>query len=177
MKAFLILPLVSMALAACTDSRHITDTLIDYEAAGHSRETLRNAYTMEDLVCALDNSFWEISPGGRHAFVRQAYPDGVPETVISLPESGAQVAIAALRLDKDLLAVITSSDLMGPHSAVRVLQRVPGGWDESTATVFAYRMPKESAARILGERMIEVKDARTGMTQRYFWKGRRFEPT
>ena len=177
MKLFLTaLAFLGVLLASCTTPRRISDTLIDYEAAGHPKERIRDAYTMRDLICALDNSFWELHPTGRGSWVDEHYPSGVPEDFIVLPESGAQCALIATRLDKDLLAVVSNSELVDGSSSIRVVRRIRGGWVELTQRAFPYRVTRDARIEAKRDKSIVVRHTTSGASERYVWRGSQFVP-
>jgi hypothetical protein len=165
---------ISVLFVGCSTPKRISDTLIDYEAAGHPKDAIRNAYTMRDLVCALDNRFWELPPAGRSPWLDANYPGGVPEDFISLPESGAQVALSAIRLDKDVLAIVSNSQLVDGSSELRVLRRTPGGWTELTRRAFPYRYGSGARLEAQRDRSVIVRHRDSGTLQRYVWRGSKF---
>lgn len=167
---------LGVLLSSCATQRRISDTLIDYEAAGHSKERICDAYTMRDLICALDNSFWELHPTGRGSWVDEHYPSGVPHDFIVLPESGAQCALTATRLDKDVLAVVSNSQMVDGSSSIRVLRRIPGGWIELTSRAFPYRLASDARIEAKRDKSVIVRHTKSGASEKYVWRGSQFVP-
>jgi hypothetical protein len=144
------------------------------ELSGPENEEVRRAYTMRELVCDLDGRCWEVDPTDRSAYLRKLYPDGIPEDFVRVPEDGAQPELFAIRLDKDLLAVVVHIDMIGPPDSLRVLRRISNAWKDVTPEFFPYTIPKGWRFRGERDKSVVAKDPGTGKKRRFVWTGRRF---
>ena len=168
------LTLLSIFLTGCSAAPHPvseSNTLIDYEHSGTYSELTRDSYRMRDLICALSNLFWEISPPDRGAYVTQWCPDGVPEDFVKVHGSGAQCGITALRLDKDELAVVGSTSMGGDD--FRVLKRIPGGWIDLTSQAFPRPLVRTDRVEARADQSMVVHHA-DGSMQTYVWRESKF---
>jgi hypothetical protein len=149
--------------------------LIPFENVGlNDPEEIRSAYTMRQLVCALDTRCWEVDPVNRGAYLGKLYPDGVPEDFVRIPEDGAQPELFVIRLDRDLLAVVVHSDMIGPPDSVRVLRRIPNAWMDVTTRFFPYTIPKGWRYRGERNKSVVARDPETGKQRHFVWTGKRF---
>jgi hypothetical protein len=161
----------SVLLAQCATHKQIPDnpipdTLIYYEHGQLSAEAIKNAYEMTDLVCALPAT-WEVDFSRRASRLKELYNERIPEDFIEVPETGAQCAFTVMRLDKDLVAVTTHSD-MDSDDGLRILRRVPSAWQDITPQAFPYALHKNS--RIHGNRdKALIVDG-----SRFVWKDSRY---
>ncbi|MBK8040712.1 MAG: hypothetical protein IPK22_26805 [Verrucomicrobiaceae bacterium] len=126
----------------------IPDTLIDCEQGDRSADEIKDQYQMVDLVSALPEP-WEIRFPNRAPYLEALYKERIPEDFIEVPEEGAQCKFTVIRLDRDLVAVTTHSD-MGTDDSLRILRRVPSAWQDITSQAFPYALHKVS--RIHGHR-------------------------
>jgi hypothetical protein len=137
----------SVFLAQCTTNKQIPDktiqdSLIYYEQGERPAEAIKDAYQMSDLVCALPAT-WEIDFSRRALRLEALYKGRIPEDFIEVPETGAQCEFTVMRLDKDLVAVTTHSD-MDSDDGLRIMRRVPCAWQDITPQAFPYALHKNS---------------------------------
>lgn len=158
-------------LSQCATNKQIPDSLICYEQGELSATAIKDDYRMVDLVCALP-SIWEVSLPFRGSFLRETYKEEIPEDFIEVSEIGAQVGFTVMRLDKDLLAVTTHSEMAGDDGdEVRVMRRVPGAWQDLTHRAFPYTINKNSRIRGNLDKSVLVSERNPDRNRKFVWNG------
>lgn len=168
-----ILTLVSLLLTGCDALTKAGSRTKTPCAVRPSHEKDREAYTLRQLVYSLDDRFWEVA-SHRGEWIDENYPNGVPEDFLSLPESGAQEAIAAIRLGSDLIAVVTDTDLMEGESDVVILRRTSEGWIDLTSSAFPYHLPAGSRITASADKSLRVRLPHKQGFQKYVWRDTSF---
>ena len=161
----------TLILTQCASNKphpenQIPDTLIYYERGDRSADAIKDQYRMVDLVSALPST-WEIGFPNRATYLEAIYKERIPEDFIEVPEEGAQCEFTVMRLDRDLVAVTTHSD-MDSDDGLRILRRVPSAWQDITPQAFPYALHKNS--RIHGKRDKSL----TVDGSRFVWNGSRY---
>ena len=162
----------ALLFCQCTTDSVTHDTLIPFENAGHLPDRIREGYRMVDLACALP--VWEVSVPFRGTYLSKIYNNEIPEDYIEVPMEGAQTGFTVIRLDRDLLAVTTHTELIGEYDTIRVLRRIPGAWQDLTARAFPYALDKESRIRANREKIIVVSEPASSRERRFAWSGSQF---
>ena len=161
----------SVFLSQCATNKQISDkqiqdSLIYYEQGERSAEAIKDAYQMSDLACALPAT-WEIDFSRRASRLEALYKERIPEDFIEVPETGAQCEFTVIRLDKDLVAVTTHSD-MDSDDGLRIMRRVPCAWKDMTPQAFPYALHKHSRIHGKSDKSLIVDGSR------FVWNGFRY---
>lgn len=127
---------------------------------------------MIELVCALP--IWEIAPQNRGGYISEYCKQETSEDLFSIEGIGAQQAFTIVRLDKDLVAVISHANVIGDINSVRVLRRVPDAWQDLTSRVFPYMVDKDSRIRGNRDKSVVVRDSKSAADRTFIWSGSRY---
>ena len=173
MKVNTILGLCGISLLChCTTNETTPDTLIPFEHAGHPPNSIRDGYRMIQLVVALP--IWEIAPQDRGTYISEFCKQEPSEDLFAIEAIGAQQAFTILRLDKDLVTVISHANVIGDINSVRVLRRIPGAWQDLTSRAFPYAVDKNSRIRGNRDKSVVVREPHSGRERRFIWTESRY---
>ena len=149
----------------------IADSLIPMEHSAYGQGSVRD-YRMIHLVCALP--IWESNPEDRGRYIAEYCKQEPSEDLFSIEALGAQQGYTILRLDKDLVAVISHAEMEGQINDVRVLRRIPDAWQDLTTRTFPYTIDKMSRIRGNRDKSMIVREPGSATDRTFIWSGSRY---
>lgn len=135
----------------------------------------KEGLTLKEMACEIEGGLWEITKLGREVGIDRYYPEGVPDDIITYPESGAQASLTFVRLERNVIAVMSLYEVMDGGTSLSVYQKTASGMEDITATAFPYAQThKYKSIYVHVDKSVTMISPSSDRLQRYLWNGTQF---